>query len=95
MDTAKKLYLADISRYGDACPREMKRFHYYFRKAQNATNPLLKLYYRWVFSRLKKKNISRSMPGQRLVGAFIWGIPTASPSTRRSGWAAISTCIRV
>ena len=85
MDTAKKLYLADISRYGDACPREMKRFHYYFRKAQNATNPLLKLYYRWVFSRLKKKKHIEIYAGTKIGRGLYLGHPyciTLNPEVR-------------
>lgn len=85
MNTAKKLYLADISRYGGACSGEMKRFHYYFRKAQNATNPLLKLYYRWMFSRCKQKNHIELYAGTKVGGGLYLGHPyciTVNPAAQ-------------
>ena len=51
----KELYGADISRYGKSCCRYISRFHRYFRKCQTCRNPLLKYWYRFVFSRLKSK----------------------------------------
>ena len=51
-----KLYAMDIKRYGGASvERNLKAFHYYFRKAQCANNKLLKLYYRYRFRRIKNK----------------------------------------
>ena len=52
--TFKELYLSDISRYAKVRWR-MKRFHFYFRKSQTSNNPILKYWYRLVFSSIKSK----------------------------------------
>ena len=53
----KTLYTSDMNRYSKSVRGggTLKKFHYYFRKAQTAENKCLKLYYRWRFSRIKAK----------------------------------------
>lgn len=50
------LYQADINRYGGGVSHYLKKFHYYFRKAQTSSNKLLKLYYKFRFKMLKKRH---------------------------------------
>lgn len=55
----KELYKSDLARYGNGgggLDRWRKSFHYYFRKCQTSTNPILKLWYRFNFSKLKEKH---------------------------------------
>ena len=51
----KELFQADLGRYGLNLKGERRRFHYFLRKIQTERNPLLKLYYRYRFSKLKSK----------------------------------------
>ena len=50
----KELYNSDLSRY--IKPKGFtKKFHYYFRKAQTCNIPVLKLWYRYAYSKLVSK----------------------------------------
>lgn len=52
----KALYLSDMNRYGkSSVGGGLKKFHYYFRKAQTEKNKLLCLWYRWRLSKVKEK----------------------------------------
>ena len=55
MSQFKELYSSDLERYGDSLSRWNKKFSYYFRRAQTTSNKLLSLYYRYRFSRIRKK----------------------------------------
>ena len=55
MSQFKELYHADLTRYGDSLSRWNKKFSYYHRKSQTTSNKLLSLYYRYRFSRIRKK----------------------------------------
>jgi serine O-acetyltransferase len=49
----KELYMADLKRYGGIIDRDLKKFHYYFRKIQTTKNKFLRLYYRFQCRRIK------------------------------------------
>ena len=52
----KELYLSDLSRYGTSgTQRYVKHLHFFYRKSQICNKPLLKYWYRFVFSYLKNK----------------------------------------
>ena len=51
----KELYQSDIFRYKKKPQRYIKKLHYYFRKCQTCKFPLMKYWYRLVFSRLKNR----------------------------------------
>ena len=51
----KELYLADIKRYAKSSNRYMRRFHFYFRKCQTCSIPILKMWYKFVFKKIKDK----------------------------------------
>ena len=77
------LFLADMARYQNKPSHYLKKFHYYFRKAQCCKNKLLRLYYRYRFSRIRDKNgIEISVQNQIGKGLYIghpYGI-TLNPS---------------
>ena len=52
----KEMYQADISRYKNGGTRYIKKFHFYFRKCQSCNNEFLKMWYRFLFRRLKNQN---------------------------------------
>ena len=51
----KELYQADLSRYGTKIKGERKKFHYFLRKIQTEQKLLLRLYFRYRFSKIKSK----------------------------------------
>ena len=56
MSEFNELYQSDLVRYGGGISSYLKKFHYYFRKASTTSNPILRLYYRFCFSRIKEKH---------------------------------------
>lgn len=56
METFQELYLADMSRYEKGESSYFKKFHRYFRKSQCCGSKVMKLYYRYCFSKIKEKN---------------------------------------
>ena len=55
MNNFQELYSADMKRYGGAAYKYLKRFRYYLRKAQCSRNPLARLYYRYMFGRVREE----------------------------------------
>lgn len=55
MTRFKELYYADLERYGGNASRWNRKFSYYLRRSQTASNKLLSLYYRYRFSRMREK----------------------------------------
>jgi len=55
MDNFKEVYAADLYRYNNCAGSFTKKFHRYLRKAQCCQNPVIKLYYRYMFSKIKEK----------------------------------------
>ncbi len=52
----KELYSSDLFRYANSGKGYIKKFHYYFRRSQTCTIPILKLWYRYQFSRIASKH---------------------------------------
>ena len=50
----KQNFQADMYRYNGA-DKYIKKFHYYFRKAAATKNKILKIWYRYKFSKVKSK----------------------------------------
>ncbi len=72
----KSLYSSDMNRYGKVSPgRGLKRFHYYFRKAQTSSNKLLQSYYRFRFSRIKAKYHIELYAGAKVGKGLYLGHP--------------------
>ena len=55
MSQFKELYSSDLERYDGEASRWNKKFSYYHRKSQTTSNKLLSFYYRYRFSRIRKK----------------------------------------
>lgn len=53
--TFKELYKSDVSQY-TRIKLGTKCFHYYFRKSQTSQIPIVKYWYRYVFSRITARN---------------------------------------
>jgi len=53
MDSFKELYYSDLYRYVNNANRWIRKFHYYFRKAQTCSNNILKYYYLFRYRKLK------------------------------------------
>ena len=52
--TFKDLYYGDLQRYSNGkIEKDLKKFHYYFRRIQTTKNKLLRLYYRYCFRRIR------------------------------------------
>lgn len=51
----KEIYQSDKTRYGTSAGGGTLCFLYYFRKSQTCDHPVLKYWYRFIFSRLKNK----------------------------------------
>lgn len=71
----KDLYQADIFRYGGQSGKYVRAFHYYFRKAQTARNPIAQLYYRWRFRRIKIKHGIELYYGTKIGKGLYLGHP--------------------
>lgn len=53
----RELYVSDIKRYGRnvSFGGTKRKFHYFLRRAQTVKNPVLRLYYRYRYSRIRDK----------------------------------------
>ena len=72
----RELYEADIARFGKEGPSaKMKRFYYFFRKAQTANNPIARLYYRFWFKKVKEKQHIELYAGTKVGKGLYIGHP--------------------
>ena len=68
---SKNIYLQDISRYGSNPNRFIKRFHWYFRKAQKEKNKLLSLYYKFMYKLTTQKH-GLEIPYKTVIGKGLY-----------------------
>ncbi|MBR2010995.1 MAG: serine acetyltransferase [Clostridia bacterium] len=68
----KKLFQSDISRYGNLRRGYIKRFHFYFRKCQTCTNPIIRRLYRFIFGRIAIKRGLEISPNTKIgIGLYL------------------------
>ena len=53
----EELFTSDMNRYGSSLSQggTRKKFHYFLRRSQTENNPMLRLYYRYRYSRIRDK----------------------------------------
>lgn len=72
MSAFKELYESDMARYGEAGANAyVRRFMRYFRRVQTCKNPLLRLYYRFMFKRVSEKR-GNEIPWSTTIGKGLY-----------------------